>query len=46
MTLNDGIYIQRETVKRTGFLFILNGIRENIESHDKKENKKRNVTSY
>ena len=46
MTFNNEIYIQREITKRIEFLFILNNIRENIESHDKKENKKKDTTSH
>ena len=46
MTFNNEIYVQYEIIKRIEFLFILNNIRENIESYNKKENKKKNITSY
>ena len=43
MTFNNEIYIQREISKRTRLLLVSNRIRRNIESHDKKENEKRNI---
>ena len=46
MTLNDEIYVQFKITKETEFFFILNGIRRNIESYDKKENKKRNIKNH
>ena len=46
MIFNNEIRIQRKISRRTELFFILNSIRENIESHRKKRNKKRNVTTY
>ena len=46
MTFNNEIRVQRKTARKTRFLFILNSIQRKIKSHDKKENKKKNVTSY
>ena len=46
MIFNNWIRIQYEIIKRTRFFFVLNSIRENIESYDKKENEKRNTISH
>ena len=43
MTPDDGIRIQFEISKRTRLFLLLNCIRRNIRSHDKKEDKKRNT---
>ena len=45
MTPNDEIYIQRETSRETRLFPLPNCIRKNIEDHDKKENKKKNITN-
>ena len=46
MTLNNGVCIQRETLKRTRLFFISNRIRKNVKSHYKKRNEKENTTTY
>ena len=46
MIFNDEIRVQRKITRKTGFLFILDNIRRNTNSHDKKENKKRNIVSH
>ena len=46
MILDNEIYVQRKITERTRLLFILNSIRRNIKSYDKKENEKRNTTSH
>ena len=46
MTLNDEICIQLKITKETRFFFISDGVRKNIESYDKKENKKRDTKNY
>ena len=46
MVLNTRIRIQYETIKRIELLSLLNSIRKNIRSHDKKENEKRNITNH
>ena len=46
MTFNDGIYIQYKIIKRIKLLSILSDVRGDIESHDKKENKKKNTISH
>ena len=46
MILNNEIRIQYEITKKIGFFFILNNVRENIESYNKKRNEKRNTVSH
>ena len=46
MTPNIEIRVQCEITRRTRLLSLPNGIRENIRSHDKKGNEKRNATNY
>ena len=46
MTLNTRIHVQYEITERSELLSLSNSIRENIRSHDKEENEKRNVTNY
>ena len=45
MTLNIGICIQYEITKRIRLLSLLNSIRKNTKSYNKKENEKENVSS-
>ena len=46
MILNNRIRVQYKIIKKTGFLFVLSNIRENIENYNKKENEKENITSH
>ena len=46
MISNNEIYIQYQITKKIRLFFILSSIRKNIESYDKKENKKKDTTSY
>ena len=46
MTFNIEIRIQCKITERIKLLFLLNSIRENIRSHDKKENEKKSTINY
>ena len=46
MTFDNKIRIQRKIIRETRLFLILDGIRRNTKSHDKKETKKKNTTSY
>ena len=46
MTLDNKICVQRKIIRETELLFISSDIRRNIRSHDKKINKKKDVTSH
>ena len=46
MILDNEICIQYEIIKEIEIFFILNSIRKNTKSYDKKENKKRNTTGH
>ena len=46
MTFDNEIRIQYKISERTRFLLLSDRIRENIRSHDKKENEKRNTTNH
>ena len=46
MTLDNKIRIQFKTLERTELFFLLNCIRKNIRSHNKKRNKKKNTIDH
>ena len=46
MTFDNKIYIQHKIIKRIKLLFISSNIREDIESYNKKENKRKNTIDY